>query len=82
MKRLATFVLLAIFSLALLVPAQAQRLNNEQSARANIKAGKQQQKMLKRSAKRQRKAMKRSLKEQRKENRKSNRELQKRKRGH
>jgi hypothetical protein len=82
MKRLAAFLLLAIFSFACLVPAHAQRLNNEQSARQNRKAGKLQQKMAKKSSKQQQKAMKRSLKAQRKANKKANKAFQQRKRNH
>jgi len=81
MKRVAAFVLLALFSLTCLVPAHAQRLTPEQNARQSKKAGKKQQKMLKKSAKQQRKAMKRSTKAQRKATKKANKDLQKR-RGH
>ena len=81
MTRLAALALLAIFGLACLVPAQAQRMTPEQNARRSSKAAKQQQKMLKKANKRQRKAMKRAEKAQRKATRKSNRELQKRRAG-
>ncbi len=80
MKRVATFVLLALFSFTCLVPAYAQRLTPEQNARQSRKAGKKQQKMLKKSAKQQRKANKRSLKAQRKATKKANKDLQKRRR--
>lgn len=81
MKRVAAFVLLALFSLACLVPAYAQRMTPEQYARQSKKEGKKQQKMLKKSAKQQRKAMNRSAKAQRKATKKANKALQKR-RGH
>jgi len=81
MKRIAALMLIALFSLASLIPAYAQRLTPEQSARLSRKAGKKQQKMLKKAAKQQRKAMNRSAKAQRKATRKANRDLQKR-RGH
>jgi hypothetical protein len=81
MKRVAAFVLLALFSLPCLVPAYAQRLTPEQSARQSKRAIKKQRRMLKKSAKQQRRAMKRSTKAQRKATKKANRALQKR-RGH
>lgn len=83
MKRFAAFVLLAIFSvsLAVVIPAHAQRMTPEQNARQSRKAEKKQRKALKKSAKKQRKAMKRAAKAQRKATKKANRDLQKR-RGH
>ena len=78
MKRLAAFVLLAVFSFACLLPAHAQRMSREQNARQSSKAAKKQQKMLKKSAKKQRKAMKKSAKAQRKATKKANKDLQKR----
>jgi len=81
MKRLASFVLLVIFSVACLVPAQAQRLTPEQNARQSSKAAKKQQKMLKKAEKKQRKANNKFLKAQRKATKRANKDLQKRRRG-
>lgn len=78
MKRLATFLFLAIFGLVCLTPVQAQRMTPEQNARRSSKAAKKQQKMLKKSAKQQRKAMKRAAKAQRKATKKANKDLQRR----
>lgn len=78
MKRVAAFLLLAIFSLAFLTPARAQRMTAEQNAHQSSKAAKKQQRMLKKAAKRQRKAEKRALKAQRKATKKANQELQRR----
>jgi len=74
MKRIA-LVLLAVFSLACLVPAHAQRMTNEQAARQSRKDARKQQKMLNKSAKKQRKAMKKAAKAERKANKKANRQL-------
>jgi len=81
MKRLAAFLLLVIFSVACLIPAQAQRLTPEQNARQSSRAAKQQQKMLRKAAKKQRKSNKKFLKAQRKATKKANKDLQKRRRG-
>ena len=78
MKRVAAFLLLALFSFTWLVPAYAQRLTPEQAARQSKREVKKQQKMLKKSAKQQRKAMKRSTKAQRKATKKANKALRKR----
>jgi hypothetical protein len=66
MKRTAAFVLLLASSIAMSIPAQAQRENrsigeNGQEAR---KAAKQQRKTVNKNAKRQRKAMKKYQKAQ------------------
>jgi uncharacterized protein YdaU (DUF1376 family) len=83
MKRLAAFVLLALFSLnvAMAAPTHAQRMSPEENARQSRQAAKKQRKALKKSVKQQRKAAKRAAKAERKATRKANRDLQRR-RGH
>jgi hypothetical protein len=78
MKRLLALLLLAIASIACIVPAQAQRMSNEQAARRSRKDAKKQQKMARKSAKQQQKAMKRSVKANRKATNKANKQLRKR----
>jgi hypothetical protein len=59
MKRIATFILLlAAWSAAASIPAQAQRTTTAENMRRSRKEAKQQQKVLKKMSKKQRKAMK------------------------
>ncbi len=74
MKRIAAFLLLAL-SLAVAVPASAQRISPQENARRSRKEIKHQQKMLKKANKKQRKAMKKAEKAQRKQMKKANRQL-------
>jgi hypothetical protein len=72
MKRIAAFMLLAVLSLAVAIPANAQRISPEENARRSRKEIKQHQKMLNKANKKQRKAMKKAEKAQRKQTRKAN----------
>jgi len=66
MKRIAVFMLLAAFSLAGAIPAEAQRISPQENARQSRKASNKQQKKynkaMKKQAKAQRKAYKRANK--------------------
>jgi len=73
MKRIALFLLLAASGVAWAIPAQAQRMTLEESARKSRKDQKKQQKINRKVAKRQGKAMKKYLKAQRKADKKANR---------
>jgi len=75
MKRIAAFLLLAILSLAVAIPANAQRISPEENARRSRKDIKHQQKMLNKANKKQRKAMKKAEKAQRKQTKKANHQL-------
>jgi hypothetical protein len=68
MKRISTFLLLVVLSVAWSMPASAQRENRSigENSREAKKAAKQQQKYSKKQAKRQRKAAKKYQKAQRK----------------
>ena len=67
MRRLLTFMLLFLLSVAGSVPAHAQkRITPEENARQSQKAQKAQQKAMKKTSKQQRKAMKKQAKAQRK----------------
>jgi len=72
MKRVVVLVLLVVLS-GWSIPATAQRLSKEESARQSQKAAKKQQKMNKKAAKNQQKAMKKYEKAQRKAAKKANR---------
>lgn len=75
MKRIAAFLLLFALSLAVSIPAHAQRENRsigENGIEAK-RAAKQQQKYTKKTAKKQRKAMKKYQKAQKKANKRSQR---------
>jgi hypothetical protein len=67
MKRIVTFMLLVVLSVAVSLPAQARTKTVDYWNQS--KSDKQQTKMLKKQAKQQQKAMKRYAKEQRKEQR-------------
>jgi hypothetical protein len=73
-------VLLLASSLALSIPADAQRISVAENARQSTKAAKRQQKMMNKSAKARRKAEKKSAKAQRKANQRANAELRARSR--
>ena len=75
MKRFAAFLLLAVLSLAVAIPANAQRISPEENARRSRKEIKQHQKMLNKANKKQRKAMKKAEKAQRKQTKKANHQL-------
>ncbi|MGA7295040.1 MAG: hypothetical protein WBW53_15565 [Terriglobales bacterium] len=75
MKRIAAFLLLAVLSLAMLPPAQAQRITPQENARRSAKAAKKQQKMLRKANKKQQKAAKKAAKKQRKMIKKANKNL-------
>jgi len=81
MKRFLALALLVICSLAVTIPASAQRMTPEENAQRSSKAAKQQAKMLKKANKKQSKAAKKYAKKQAKETKKANRQLQER-RGH
>ena len=68
MKRIIVFILVVAFSLALSMPANAQRENRGigENGREARKAARQQQKTVKKNARKQRKAMKKYQKAQRK----------------
>jgi len=67
MKRLVAFILLAILTAGISLPASAQnRINVQEHDRQVRKAQKKQQKAMKKAEKQQRKAMKKSTKAQRK----------------
>ncbi len=72
MKRIATFMLLAVLSVAAALPAHAQRISPQENARESRKAIKHQQKMLNKANKKQAKAMKKAEKSQRKAAKKAN----------
>lgn len=72
MKRIAAFMLLVALSVAVTIPAYAQRTTVEENARQSQKANKKQQKASSKMAKQQRKAMKKSAKAQRKAVKKAN----------
>jgi Ni/Co efflux regulator RcnB len=67
-KRIIVFILVVAFSVALSMPANAQRENRSigENGREARKAAKQQQKTVKKNARKQRKAMKKYQKAQRK----------------
>jgi hypothetical protein len=73
MKRIATFMLLVVLSVAAAIPAQAQRISPQENARQSRKAIKHQQRMLNKANKKQSKAMKKAAKALRKATRKANR---------
>ncbi|MGA9511077.1 MAG: hypothetical protein WBV55_20820 [Candidatus Sulfotelmatobacter sp.] len=75
MKRIAAFLLLFALSLAVSIPAHAQRENRSigENGREARKAAKQQQKYTKKTAKKQRKAMKKYQKAQKKASKRSQR---------
>ena len=75
MKRIAAFLLLAVFSVA--GSLHAQTISPQENARRSQKAAKKQQKMLKKASKKQRKAMKKYAKAQRKAQNKANRRYRK-----
>jgi hypothetical protein len=77
MKRIATFVLLIILSVAGSITVQAQRISPQENARQSQKANKRQQKMLKKANKKQAKAMKKAAKSQRKATKKANQRYKK-----
>jgi uncharacterized protein HemX len=72
MKRIAALLLLAVLSLAVAVPASAQRISPQENARRSRKEIKQHQKMLNKANKKQRKALKKAQKAQRKQMKKAN----------
>jgi hypothetical protein len=75
MKRIATFILLAAFTVGATLPVYAQRENRsigENGSEAR-KAAKQQRKYVNKNAKKQRKAMKKYQKAQRKQGKKPGR---------
>ncbi len=74
MKRIAVFLLLAILSASLTIPAYGQRISVEENARQSRKAAKKQEKMLKKSNKKQRKAAKKYEKAQKKAIKKAQRQ--------
>jgi len=73
MKRIAAFMLLVALTVALSIPANAQRISPEENARQSRAGAKKQQKFLNKANKKQRKAMKKSEKAQRKTTKKANR---------
>jgi Skp family chaperone for outer membrane proteins len=75
MKRIAAFLLLFALSIAVSLPAHAQRENTSigENGREARRAAKQQQKYAKKTAKKQRKAMKKYQKAQKKASKKSQR---------
>jgi hypothetical protein len=75
MKRIVTFMLLVVLSVAVSLPAQARTKTVDSWSQS--KWAKQQTKMLKKQAKQQRKAMQRYAKEQQKEQQKEQRREQK-----
>src|SRR5260370_39298057 len=78
MKRIAAFMLLVALSVALSIPANAQRISPEENARQSRAAAKKQQKFLKKANKKQRKAMKKSEKAQRKADKKATKKANRR----
>lgn len=78
MRKFIALALLAVCSLAMAVPASAQRMTPEENARRSSKASKKQAKALKKANKKQAKAAKKYQKKQAKETKKANRQLQKR----
>lgn len=78
MRKFIALALLAVCSLAMAVPASAQRMTPDENARRSSKASKQQAKALKKANKKQSKAAKKYAKKQAKETKKANRDLQKR----
>jgi uncharacterized protein HemX len=81
MKRFVILALLAVLSLAAVVPASAQVLSQQENERRSRKAAQKQEKMLRKATKKQRKAMKKYQKKQRKATKKANKELEKRRAG-
>jgi acid phosphatase class B len=67
-KRIIVFILIVCFSVALSMPANAQRENRSigENGREARKAARQQQKTVKKNARKQRKAMRKYQKAQRK----------------
>jgi hypothetical protein len=62
MKRIAAFMLLVAFSLAGVIPVQAQRISPQENARRSQKAAKKQQKAYKKAVKKQAKANRKAAK--------------------
>ncbi len=75
MKRIATFMLLAVLACAGSISAQAQSITPQENARRSRKQIKKQQKMLNKANKKQRKQMKKAAKKQRKATNRANRRL-------
>jgi len=73
MKRIVTFMLLVVLSVAAAIPAQAQRISPQENARESRKAIKHQQKMLNKANRKQSRAMKKATKAQRKAGKRANR---------
>jgi hypothetical protein len=73
MKRTAAFILLAVLSVAVSQPAQAQRSVTQGNVRQSPKSVKRQQKLARKQAKAQQKAIKKNAKAQRKANKKARR---------